>query len=140
MAKIIKPIKNDLDYEEALALVEELVSQDPEPDTDEADKLAILALLVDDYEAKCFPLDIPSAVDAIKFRMEQLDMRQSDLIPYLGSASRVSEILSGKRSLTVNMIIALSEGLGIPEKALLKRDISNRSYSKKIPPVVFKQI
>ena len=77
-----------------------------------------------------FPLDIPTAIDAIKFRMEQLDLRPVNLIPYLGSASRVSEILSGKRGLTIKMINALSEGLGIPEKVLLNNNRKEIAYSK----------
>jgi HTH-type transcriptional regulator/antitoxin HigA len=136
----IKPIKNNVDYREALALAEELVMLDPEPNTNEADQVAILSTLIENYEKNHFPLDIPSAVDAIKFRMDQLDLRPVDLVPYLGSASRVSEVLSGKRSLTVDMINSLSSGLGIPEKALLKKDESENEYSKNIPSAVFKQM
>ena len=140
MDKRIRPIKSDTDYEEALTLVEELISLDPEPNTDEADQLSILATLVENYEKNNFPQEIPSAVDAIKFRMDQLDLRPADLVPYLGSASRVSEILAGKRTLTIDMINALSAGLGIPEKALLKKDEHENEYSKNIPLKVFKQM
>jgi len=136
----IKPIRNENDYEEALLLAEELITLDPAPNTDEADQLSIIAVLIDSYEKSNFPMEIPSAVDAIKFRMDQLDLRQVDLVPYLGSASRVSEILSGKRSLTVNMINALSAGLGIPEKALLKREIKENNYSIHISAPAYKQI
>ena len=140
MDKRIKPIKSNLDYKDSLVLAEELVALDPEPNTNEADQIAILSTLIEDYEKNHFPLDIPSAVDAIKFRMDQLDMRPVDLVPYLGSASRVSEVLSGKRSLTVDMINALSAGLGIPERALLKKDGSENEYSRNIPTSVFKQM
>ena len=136
----IKPIKSQLDYEDALNFLEELVSLDPDLGTDEADQLSILAILIEKYEENHFPLETPSAVDAIKFRMDQLDLRPADLVPYLGSASRVSEILAGKRMLTVDMINALSAGLGIPEKALLKREKNDNEFSKKIPPKVFKQM
>jgi len=136
----IKPIKNDVDYDEALVLVEKLALQDPAPNTEKADQISILAMLIEDYEKKNFPIDVPSAVDAIKFRMDQLDLRPSDLVPYLGSASRVSEILSGKRTLTVDMINALSVGLGIPEKALLKKSRDENEYSKNIPVPVYKQM
>jgi HTH-type transcriptional regulator/antitoxin HigA len=136
----LKPINNDIDYEEALALAEELVAIDPAPNTVEADKLSILATLIESYEKSNFPLEIPSAIDAIRFRMDQLDLRPVDLVPYIGSASRVSEILSGKRALTVEMIIALSVGLGIPEKALLKKEEKENDYSRNIPVPVFKQM
>jgi len=115
----LKPIRSNSDYEEALSCVEELIMLDPELDTEEADRLSVLSILLEKYEKENFPIEIPSAIDAIKFRMEQLGLAQKDLIPYFGSASRVSEVLSGKRLLTVNMISALSNGLGIPEKALL---------------------
>jgi len=134
----LKPIKNDIDYEEALALAEELVAIDPEQNTVEADNLSILATLIESYEKSHFPLEIPTAIDAIRFRMDQLDLRPVDLVPYIGSASRVSEILSGKRALTVKMINALSAGLGIPEKALLKKEEKENDYSRNIPVPVFK--
>jgi len=140
MEKRLKPIRNDNDYEEALVYAQELVVADPAPNTDEADQLAILATLISNYEKDNFPMDIPSAIDAIKFRMEQQDLRPVDLVVYLGSASRVSEVLSGKRSLTVDMINALSAGLGIPEKALLKKDRNENEFSINIPTPVFKQM
>ena len=126
----LKPIKNNNDYEEVLTIVEELIMLDPEPDTEESDTLTILSILVENYEKTNYPLEIPTAIEAIKFRMEQLDLRPVNLIPYLGSASRVSEILSGKRGLTIKMINALSEGLGIPLAALLNNKRNKSSYSK----------
>ena len=130
----IKPIRNEIDYEEALLLAEELIALNPAPNTDEADQLSIIAVLIDSYEKSNFPLEIPSAVDAIKFRMDQLDLRPVDLVPYLGSASRVSEVLSGKRALTIKMINSLSAGLGIPEKALLKRE-EKRDFPRSVQKV-----
>jgi HTH-type transcriptional regulator/antitoxin HigA len=140
MSGRIKPIKNDADYGEALILTERLVSLDPAPNTEKADQLAILATLIENYEKNHFPIDTPSAADAIQFRMDQLDLRPVDLVPYLGSASRVSEVLSGKRSLTVEMINSLSAGLGIPEKTLLKKGSDDNEYSRNIPAIVFKQM
>jgi HTH-type transcriptional regulator/antitoxin HigA len=140
MSGRIKPIKNDIDYDEALVLMEKLVTQDPAPNTEKADQISILATLIENYERSHFPLDIPSAIDAIRFRMDQLDLKSVDLVQYLGSTSRVSEILSGKRSLTVDMINALSAGLGIPEKALLKKEVDENEYSRNIPTPVFKQM
>lgn len=119
----IKAIRNNQDYEEALVLLGELLNKNPDIDSEEADQLSILSTLVESYEANVFPQDLPNAIDAIKFRMEQLDLRPADLVPYIGSASRVSEILSGKRSLTVDMIRELGDGLGIPTSALLKKPV-----------------
>ncbi len=116
----IKVIKTEQDYQEALKLAEELVARDPDSESAEGEQLSLLSTLIQDYEAKAFPATLPSPIDAIKFRMEQTDLKPADLIPYLGSRSRVSEILSGKRELTIDMVRALSEGLGIPAKVLIQ--------------------
>ena len=133
MKYTIKPIKNKNDYEEALTIIEELIMLDPEPDTEESDTLTIMSILVENYEKTNYPLETPTAIEAIKFRMEQLDLRPVNLVPYLGSASRVSEILSGKRGLTIKMINALSEGLGIPLAALVNNNGHKNTYSKRKP-------
>ncbi len=136
----IKAIRNDADYQEALALLEALILENPSAGTDEASQIDVLSDLIEHYESTNFPIDIPNAIEAIKFRMKQLDLKPTDLTPYIGSASRVSEILSGKRNLTVDMINALSLGLGIPEKALLKKSSSNDEYSRYIPQPVYRQM
>lgn len=117
----IKVIKTEQDYQEALKLVEGLIGRDPDPESSEGEQLNLLSTLIQDYESKAFPATLPNPVEAIKFRMEQADLKPADLIPYLGSRSRVSEILSGKRPLTLDMVRALSEGLGIPAKVLIKQ-------------------
>lgn len=117
----IKVIKTQKDYEEALKLVEELMSRSPDPNTDEGAQLELLSVLIEDYESNQFPSSLPSPIEAIKFRMEQDDLKPIDLVPYIGSRSRVSEILSGKRQLTLDMVRALSAGLGIPEKVLVQK-------------------
>lgn len=117
----IKVIKTEKDYEEALKLVEDLMSLDPDPNSEEGEQLGLLSALIQDYEAKAFPAQLPNPIDAIKFRMEQAGLLPADLIPYLGSRSRVSEILSGKRQLTIDMIRALEAGLGIPAKVLIRK-------------------
>lgn len=117
----IKVIKTDTDYKEALASVELLMSHDPDPETEEGEQLNLLTALVEDYEAKTFPETLPSPIEAIKFRMEQSDLTPADLVPYLGSRSRVSEILSGKRPLTLDMVRALEAGLDIPAKVLIQK-------------------
>jgi len=117
----IKVIKTEQDYQEALKLAEELIGRDPSPDSAEGEQLSLLATLIQDYEAQAFPEALPDPIEAIKFRMDQAGLKPADLIPYLGSRSRVSEILSGKRQLTIDMIRALSEGLGIPARVLIKQ-------------------
>lgn len=124
----IKIIKTKEDYEAALKLIEQLMIADPNPDSDEGEKLGLLATLVRDYETKVFPEFLPNPIEAIKFRMEQANLKPADLIPYIGSRSRVSEILSGKRKLTVDMMRALEAGLGIPAKILLKEPEKNEDF------------
>lgn len=115
-----KLIKSMQDYEKALAMIEELIKLDPDVDTSEGEKLELMTLLVEDYESKNFEQMIPDPIEAIKFRMEQENLSPRDLIPYLGSRSKVSEVLSGKRSLTISMMQAIHNGLGIPAKILLQ--------------------
>ena len=117
----IKVIKTNKDYEDALKLVEVLMSHDPDPDSEEGEQLSLLSTLIEDYETKVFPETLPNPIDAIKYRMEQVGLKPADLIPYIGSRSRVSEILSGKRQLTLEMVRALEAGLGIPAKVLIKK-------------------
>ena len=116
----IKVIKTEEEYKEALGLIEKLMDQDPDPGSEDGEKLNLLTTLVKDYESNTFPESLPDPVDAILFRMEQQDLKPRDLIPYIGSRSKVSEILSRKRPLTLSMMRALENGLGIPAKVLLK--------------------
>ncbi len=122
----IKVIKTEQDYQEALKLVEELMNFDPNPNSEEGEKLNLLGTLIEDYESRVFPETLPDPIEAIKFRMEQSDLKPADLIPYVGSRSRVSEILSGKRQLTLDMVRALSDGLGIPAKVLIRKPEINK--------------
>ena len=112
-----KVIKTAEEYNLALSRIEKLM--DAEPGTSEFDELELLSTLVDIYEEKHYPIDFPDPVEAIKFRMEQLGMNQQSLVPFIGSRSKVSEILGRKRHLTLPMIRALSKGLGIPSDVLL---------------------
>lgn len=116
----IKVIKNKEDYKEALQAIELLILKDPDPDSVDGDKLNILTQLVEDYESKTFSESLPDPIDAIKYRMEQENLKPKDLIPYIGSRSKVSEVFSRKRPLTLSMIRSLESGLGIPAKVLLK--------------------
>ncbi|OFI74613.1 helix-turn-helix domain-containing protein [Vibrio cholerae] len=114
----IRPIKTDADYRAALNYIENLMMA--EPDTIEGEKLDILVTLVEAYEAKHFPMDLPDPVEAIKFEMERKGLTVKDLEPMIGKSNRVYEILNHKRSLTLKMIWKLHEGLGIPAESLIK--------------------
>ncbi|WP_414832078.1 ImmA/IrrE family metallo-endopeptidase [Afifella sp. YEN Y35] len=113
----IRPIHSDQDYAAALARVEALMEMGRSPAED--DELDVLATLVEVYEDQHFPMDTPDPVEAIKFRMQQLDMNQSDLAPIFGSRAKASEVLHGKRDLTLKMIRALHKHLGIPAEILI---------------------
>ena len=121
-----KVIKNREEYENALRAIERYMDLDPDPGTAAADQLELLTLVVRDYEAKHFPIEPPDPIDAIRFRMDQAQLSQRDLVPYIGSKSKVSEVLSKRRPLTLSMIRALHEGLGIPAKALLTTGETDR--------------
>jgi HTH-type transcriptional regulator / antitoxin HigA len=125
----LKVLKNDSDYEAALVQAERLVALDPVVGSTDADQLEVLSLLIEDYEKKQFPFEAPTPVSAILFRMEESGLRQKDLVPMIGSRSRVSEILSGARPLTVPMIRSLSEGLGISADLLIS-DRADTSISR----------
>jgi HTH-type transcriptional regulator/antitoxin HigA len=118
---MIKVIKSTAEYETALAEIERLIDLDPKPKSAEAGQLELLTLLVENYEAKAFPKSLPDPVDAIQFRMEQQDLTPRSLVPYIGSRSKVSEVLSRKRPLTLSMIRALHDGLGIPARVLIQQ-------------------
>lgn len=113
-------IKSQEDYENALAEVERLIALDPNPLTPEGELLELQAALVEKYELEYFPFESPDPIEAILFRMEQQDLKQRDLVPYIGSRSKVSEVLSRKRTLTMSMVRALNEGLGIPAEILIQ--------------------
>lgn len=113
----IKPIRTEQDYKQAVARIESLISATP--GTPEEDELDVLATLVNAYEEKAFPVDLPDPVAAITFRMEQLGLERKDLEPYIGQKGRVSEVLNYKRSLSIEMIRRLHKGLDIPLEALV---------------------
>lgn len=113
----IRPIKNEQDYNFAISRIEELWGA--KKDTVEGDEFDLLATLVEAYEMKHYPIAPPDPVDAIKFRMEQMGMNSADMVKYLGSQSRVSEVLNRKRGLTLGMIKSLYKGLKIPAEILL---------------------
>ena len=107
-----KLIKTEKDFKAALARLDEIFeAESGTPDGDEAE---LLTELIRMYEKVKYPIDLPDPVSAITFRMEQQGLKAKDLVPYIGSASKVSEVLSGQRELSKTMIRNLSTGLGIP--------------------------
>jgi HTH-type transcriptional regulator/antitoxin HigA len=115
---VTKLIKTERDYAQALSRIEKLM--DASPGSHEAEELELLAALVEMYEESRFPIQNPDPVEAIKFRIDQLGMGPQGLIPFIGSRSKVSEILNRKKSLSLAMMRALHAGLGIPAEVLLK--------------------
>ncbi len=114
----IKPIKCEADYDAALARVDDLM--DAKLDTPRGDELDILVTLIEKYEAQHHSINAPNPVEAIRFRMEQDGLKDKDLIPFIGQSGRVSEILSFKRKLTLNMIRKLHSELNIPTESLIQ--------------------
>jgi HTH-type transcriptional regulator/antitoxin HigA len=114
----VKTIRNEADYEQALARIDALM--DAAPGTPDSEELDVLVDLVELYEQKTVPMGFPSPLAAIEFRMEQSGVTPRDLIPLIGSRAKVSEVLSGKRPLTMAMARALHEHLGIPAEVLLR--------------------
>ena len=113
----IRPIKTEQDYRDAMNRIDILWGS--KKDTPEGDELDLLITLVESYEMKHYPIAPPDPIDAILFRMEQMGMTKADMVKYLGSQSRVSEILNKKRSLTLKMVKSLYKGLKIPAEILL---------------------
>jgi len=112
-----KVIKTEADYQTTLHRIDQIF--EAQPGTSEGDELDLLVTLVELYESQAFPIDVPDPLTAIRFRMEQQDLKPKDLVRFLGSASKVSEVLSGKRHLSLAMMRNLVTGLGIPPAVLL---------------------
>ncbi len=112
-----KLIKTEADYEAALARLDAIF--EAEPDTPEGDEAELLTALIEMYEEKEYPMELPTPLEAIQFRMEQQGLKNKDLVPFIGSPSKVSEVLSGRRGLSLAMIRNLVQGLGIPAEVLI---------------------
>lgn len=117
---MVRIIKTEEEYEQALEQAYLLIQEDVVPNTKTADDLDLLTLLIEHYEETHYPILPPSPIDAIKFRLEQLGKSPSELAEILGARSRQSEILSGKRKLSLSMIRKLHEVLNIPAASLIK--------------------
>lgn len=115
-----KVIKTEVEYKEALAHLETLMEAEPTAALEE--EMELFAVLIENYENENFPIDLPDPIEAIKFRMEQQGLTRKDLEQYIGSQSKVSEVLNRKRPLSIGMIRALHQGLGIPAEVLLQEE------------------
>ena len=116
----LRPIRTDDDHLAALHELSAFFDNEPEPGTREGDRFEVLLTLVESYESKHFPIDLPDPVEAIKFRMEQSGLTAKDLQPMIGRLNRVYEVLNRKRPLTLPMIWKLHQGLGIPAENLIR--------------------
>ena len=116
----MKPIRNEQAYDEALDRVDVLMDLDPKMGTEQSDELEILVMLIEKYEEKFWEISEPDPIEAIKVRMEQMHLKQKDLVPYIGNKSKVSEVINGKIGLSLSMISKLSAGLHLPLEVLVQ--------------------
>ena len=116
----IRPIRNESDYDSALDRVDVLMDLNPNMGTKESDELEILVMLIEKYEEKAWVISEPDPIEAIKYRMEQMQLKQKDLVPYIGNKSKVSEVLNRKIGLSLNMVYNLSRELHLPLELLVQ--------------------
>lgn len=126
-----KVIRTEEQYVKYLEEVQTIISENPKPDSEESDRLELLTVLLEAYENAKYPVESPDPIDAILFRMNEKGLKQVDLVQYFGTSSRVSEILNRKRPLTVQMIRALTIGLGISADTLVGASLPDKPISKK---------
>ena len=116
----IRPIHTKADYKAALKIVSALIDADPKRGTPAADRLEVLGTLLEAYEARHYPLELPDPIEAIKFRMEQQGLSAKDLSPMIGGLNRVYEVLNRKRPLSMAMVRRLNSNLGISAECLIR--------------------
>lgn len=116
----VRPIRNEADYDWALAEIEQYFENEPEPGTPEADRFEVLADLIEAYEARHWPIEPADPVEVIRYRMEIGGFQTKDLAEVLGSKSRASEILNRKRAITLDMARKLHDAWGIPAEVLIR--------------------
>jgi HTH-type transcriptional regulator/antitoxin HigA len=127
--KMIRPLRSESDYDAALDEIERYFDSEPKPGTPEGDRFDLLALVIEDYERKHWPIDPPDPVDAIRYRMETGEHTQADLGRLLGSRQRASDVLTRKRPLTMKMAWRLHREWGIPAEALIAPPQTRRRRS-----------
>lgn len=123
----VRIIKSVEDYDAAMARLSALMSLDPEANSKEENELELLALVIQDFERQTVPPVKADPIESILFRMDQMQLSRKDLIPYIGSISKISEVLSRKRPLSLPMIRRLNQGLGIPADILIEDVETNTS-------------
>jgi HTH-type transcriptional regulator/antitoxin HigA len=116
----IKPIKDEIQYEDTLGRIYELMQVELNEGSKESDEVEVLSMLVKDYELKNYPMPKLKSIDAIKYKMEQMNMTEAQLVEVLGTRSRKSEILSGKRKLSLTMIRKINKVMSIPAEVLIQ--------------------
>lgn len=129
---MISAINSEKDYKVVLSEIEQLIDLPARAGTPEGDRLNVLTLLAQDYEQKQAEVAVPDPIEAIKFRMEQMNLTPRDLVPLIGSRSKVSEVLARKRPLTLSMIRSLHKGLGVPAKALLREQLFSDNRDEEV--------
>lgn len=133
----VKIIKDQEGYSEAMARLSELMSLNPVTGSDDDNELALLALVIADFEHQTVPPVQVDPIEAILFRMDQMNLSRKDLIPYIGSISKVSEVLSRKRPLSLPMIRRLNRGLGIPADILIEDVETGSSIVSQAPEIQY---
>jgi HTH-type transcriptional regulator/antitoxin HigA len=116
----LKPIRNEKEYDTALARVDTLMELNPALGTKQSDELEVLVMLIEKYEEEAWAISTPDPIEAIKYKMEQMHLKQKDLVPFVGNKSKVSELLNRKISLSLTMIKNLSQALHIPLEVLIQ--------------------
>jgi len=122
---VVKILRNEKEYEQACKRVYSLINSSEESidsSSRKGEEMSLLSLLIEKYEMEHYSIGAPTPIEAIKFRMEQMNLKQLDIAPLFGGKTRVSEVLNGKRPLTLKMIILLNKYLGIPLESLIIRD------------------
>jgi HTH-type transcriptional regulator/antitoxin HigA len=136
----LKPVRDERDYLEAKEMIESLMMEVANGNAESTDRLEVLVALVEAYERKSFPKRPHSPIDAIKFRLSQKGLTQKDLEPFIGSRSRVSDVLAGTRKLSPDMMRALHEGLGIPYEALMQKERPSKGANIEVKKPVLKKL
>ncbi len=116
----IRPIRTEKDYDSALDRVDVLMDIDPKLGSKESDELEILVMIIEKYEEKNWNISEPDPIEAIKIRMQEMQLKQKDLVPYIGNKSKVSEVLNRKVGLSLSMIYNLAKGLHLPLEVLIQ--------------------
>jgi len=126
----IRPIRTETDYDIALERIDALMDSNPEIGSPDGDELEVLVMLVEKYEEKNWVISTPDPIEAIKYRMEEMGLKQKDLVPLIGSKSKVSELLNYKINLSLSMISNLSSTLHIPLEVLISKSFSGNSAKR----------